>query len=280
MGADGSADLPRCWRRGARRRGMRRQELRRRRSRRSSPTRPPLTLPPRPRPTVGADHGSDDDAPPTTLPPTHRCPAPAATAAPTPHAGSVAAERARARAGEPHRLDQHPEARHQHGAVRGRHAHDAEQGPGHWPGTALPSQTGNVVVAGHRVTHSRPFRNIDQLGPGDQVHLHDRERTAHVRVRRQRDREAERDVHRQPIGGQDGDALRVPSAWVSALSLRGAPDLRQLRHSLMVDTEAPVRRIRRARAHASHRGSSRSRRASAPARSWRSRFPRGDGGRC
>ena len=43
------------------------------------------------------------------------------------------------------------------------------KGPGHWPGTALPSQTGNVVVAGHRVTHSRPFRNIDQLGPGDQV---------------------------------------------------------------------------------------------------------------
>ncbi len=42
-------------------------------------------------------------------------------------------------------------------------------GVGHWPGTALPSQPGNVVIAGHRVTHSRPFRNIDQLGPGDDV---------------------------------------------------------------------------------------------------------------
>ncbi|HTN79875.1 MAG TPA: class E sortase [Acidimicrobiales bacterium] len=42
-------------------------------------------------------------------------------------------------------------------------------GVGHWPGTALPSQVGNVVVAGHRVTHSRPFRNIDTLGPGDEV---------------------------------------------------------------------------------------------------------------
>jgi sortase A len=42
-------------------------------------------------------------------------------------------------------------------------------GVGHWPGTALPSQSGNVVVAGHRVTHSRPFRNIDTLRPGDQV---------------------------------------------------------------------------------------------------------------
>jgi sortase A len=42
-------------------------------------------------------------------------------------------------------------------------------GPSHWPGTALPGQVGNVVVAGHRVTYTRPFRNIDQLVPGDYV---------------------------------------------------------------------------------------------------------------
>ena len=44
-----------------------------------------------------------------------------------------------------------------------------DQGPSHWPGTALPGQLGNVVVAGHRVTHSHPFRHIDQLQPGDRV---------------------------------------------------------------------------------------------------------------
>ena len=44
-----------------------------------------------------------------------------------------------------------------------------DRGPGHWPGTAMPGQTGNVVVAGHRVSHSRPFRKLDQLAPGDQV---------------------------------------------------------------------------------------------------------------
>lgn len=43
------------------------------------------------------------------------------------------------------------------------------KGPGHWPGTAMPGQIGNVVVAGHRVTHTRPFRHIDQLVPGDTV---------------------------------------------------------------------------------------------------------------
>lgn len=42
-------------------------------------------------------------------------------------------------------------------------------GPGHWPGTAMPGQVGNVVVAGHRTSHDKPFRNIDQLAPGDEV---------------------------------------------------------------------------------------------------------------
>jgi sortase A len=44
-----------------------------------------------------------------------------------------------------------------------------DRGPSHWPGTALPGETGNAVVAGHRVTHGAPFREIDQLQPGDPV---------------------------------------------------------------------------------------------------------------
>ena len=45
-----------------------------------------------------------------------------------------------------------------------------DHGPSHWPGTALPgSPNGNTVVAGHRVTHSRPFRNIHTLVPGDEI---------------------------------------------------------------------------------------------------------------
>jgi sortase A len=42
-----------------------------------------------------------------------------------------------------------------------------DRGPSHWPGTALPGQLGNVVVAGHRVTHTRPFYDLDLLAPGD-----------------------------------------------------------------------------------------------------------------
>jgi len=44
-----------------------------------------------------------------------------------------------------------------------------DHGPGHWPGSALPGQIGNAVFAGHRVTHTHPFRNIDKLVPGDLI---------------------------------------------------------------------------------------------------------------
>jgi sortase A len=42
-----------------------------------------------------------------------------------------------------------------------------DRGPSHWPGTAMPGEVGNVVVAGHRVTHTRPFYDMDLLQPGD-----------------------------------------------------------------------------------------------------------------
>lgn len=42
-------------------------------------------------------------------------------------------------------------------------------GPGHWPGTAQAGGYGNMVIAGHRVTHTKPFRHIDDLVAGDQI---------------------------------------------------------------------------------------------------------------
>jgi sortase A len=44
-----------------------------------------------------------------------------------------------------------------------------DRGPSHWPGTSLPGQAGNTVIAGHRVTHSKPFRHINTLVAGDEI---------------------------------------------------------------------------------------------------------------
>jgi sortase A len=44
-----------------------------------------------------------------------------------------------------------------------------DQGPGHWPGSAVPGQLGNAVFAGHRVTHTHPFLRINELVPGDEI---------------------------------------------------------------------------------------------------------------
>ena len=41
------------------------------------------------------------------------------------------------------------------------------RGPSHWPGTAMPGEVGNVVVAGHRTTYTKPFYDLDLLAPGD-----------------------------------------------------------------------------------------------------------------
>lgn len=46
-----------------------------------------------------------------------------------------------------------------------------DKGVGWWPGTAMPGQVGNVVLGGHRASKKKPFRNLDQLQPGDEIFL-------------------------------------------------------------------------------------------------------------
>jgi len=55
-------------------------------------------------------------------------------------------------------------------------------GPGHWPGSAMPGKVGNTVFAGHRVTHTRPFYDIDLLNPGDDIIVHTADGTFTYRV--------------------------------------------------------------------------------------------------
>ncbi|CCH85789.1 Putative Sortase protein (surface protein transpeptidase) [Modestobacter italicus] len=43
------------------------------------------------------------------------------------------------------------------------------EGPGHYIGTALPGQQGNLAIAGHRVGKGSPFLDTDKLVPGDPI---------------------------------------------------------------------------------------------------------------
>jgi sortase A len=45
------------------------------------------------------------------------------------------------------------------------------RGPGHWPGTSMPGGPDNVVIGGHRVTHTRPFLDLDRLQPSDSIFI-------------------------------------------------------------------------------------------------------------
>jgi sortase A len=46
---------------------------------------------------------------------------------------------------------------------------ELSQGPGHYAGTALPGQRGNLALAGHRVGKGSPFLDLDRLRPGDPI---------------------------------------------------------------------------------------------------------------
>jgi sortase A len=55
--------------------------------------------------------------------------------------------------------------------VSGTGASDLALGPGHYLGTALPGQAGNVAIAGHRTTHGAPFNRLAELSIGDPIYL-------------------------------------------------------------------------------------------------------------
>lgn len=55
--------------------------------------------------------------------------------------------------------------------VEGTAEGDLAKGPGHYVGTAMPGQAGNVAIAGHRTTYGAPFGNLDRLAIGDHVEL-------------------------------------------------------------------------------------------------------------
>ena len=48
---------------------------------------------------------------------------------------------------------------------------DLKDGPGHYPGTALPGEVGTSAIAGHRTTYGAPFNRLDELDVGDPIEV-------------------------------------------------------------------------------------------------------------
>ena len=55
--------------------------------------------------------------------------------------------------------------------VEGTDAEQLRSGPGHYPGTPLPGEQGNVAIAGHRTTYLHPFYDLNELVPGDDIDI-------------------------------------------------------------------------------------------------------------
>lgn len=64
-----------------------------------------------------------------------------------------------------------PDAKVDHVTVSGVSREALKKGPGHMPWTPLPGQPGNAVISGHRTTYGAPFFYLDELEPGDEIHV-------------------------------------------------------------------------------------------------------------
>ena len=64
-----------------------------------------------------------------------------------------------------------PRSRCRWSSIEGTGTDQLRSGPGHYPGTPLPGEPGNVAIAGHRTTYLHPFYSLNELVPGDAIDI-------------------------------------------------------------------------------------------------------------
>ena len=108
-------------------------------------------------------------------------PAPAAATAPSPPVSVP--EPPPPPAGEAVAIIRIPKIGLDQAVVQGVSTADLRKGPGHYPWTPLPGQGGNAAIAGHRTTYGAPFNRLDELSPGDEIHVTTLKGSSTYRVR-------------------------------------------------------------------------------------------------
>jgi LPXTG-site transpeptidase (sortase) family protein len=81
-------------------------------------------------------------------------------------------------AGEPIAKVIIPSLRVEQVVLEGQDRGTLRKGPGHVPGSAMPGEPGNAVIRGHRLLWSGPFRNLDRLNLGAEIHVQTLEGTS------------------------------------------------------------------------------------------------------
>jgi sortase A len=66
--------------------------------------------------------------------------------------------------------------------VEGVGREELKKGPGHYPGSAMPGEVGNLVLAGHRTTYGAPFGRYGELEVGDEVTVERRDEVFSYRI--------------------------------------------------------------------------------------------------
>ncbi|HXX91848.1 MAG TPA: class E sortase [Acidimicrobiales bacterium] len=97
--------------------------------------------------------------------------------------------------------------------VRGASAADLQSGPGLVPGSVVPGQSGNAVIAGRRVTYGAPFAGIGDLRAGDRIQVADGAGSFTFRV-----------VRMAPLA--PGQVLRTPGkapGWLTLVTSNPSP---------------------------------------------------------
>lgn len=118
--------------------------------------------------------------------------------------------------------------------VEGVNDKDLEKGPGHYPGTAKPGETGNFAVAGHRVGKGEPFLNLDKLHPGDAVIIETKKSWFVYKVKGQA-----RDISAADADGIPGRQIVSPSDGQVVLPVPNKPGAKPTEKLMTMTTCTP-----------------------------------------
>ncbi|GLW96951.1 class E sortase [Microtetraspora sp. NBRC 16547] len=121
--------------------------------------------------------------------------------------------------------------------VEGVDAEALREGPGHYPGTAMPGKIGNFVVSGHRTTYLAPFNGIGELRRGDDIVVDTREARYTYRVTQKEVVLPTRLDVIEPVPGHPGERPKQALITMTTCNPKYSASERLIVHGVLADRE-------------------------------------------